>query len=76
MLKNVGKCRLEGNAFAPSRDIGQHCIALGEKEFKGGEGGCVLKVFSLHAEVLYSKPPFAQLLPPWDALSWDLSETL
>ena len=54
---NVGKCRLEGNALAPSRDIGQHCIALGEKEFKGGGGGCVLKVISLHVGVLYSTPP-------------------
>ena len=68
-LENVGKCRLEGNALAPSRDIEQHCIALGEKECKGEEGGCVLKVFSLQVEVLYSKPP-------WDALSWNLSETL
>ena len=47
-LENVGKCRLEGNAFAPSRDIEQHCIALGEKEFKRGErvGACLKSNFS------------------------------
>ena len=42
-LENVGKCRLEGNALTPSRDIGQHCIALGRKNARGERVGACLK---------------------------------
>ena len=70
-LKNAGKCRLEGNAPAPSRDIGQRCIALGEKEFKGGRW-CVflfmLKFYILHHPLVPTThigcPELESLKPP------------